>query len=86
MNKKYVFGDVVNVSVIGSHCVYAKVKTDIPAIFISYLVANYTKATANMVSYLGLLFAFISSVFILFELLYWAAFSFYISFICDFIR
>ena len=85
MNYKYSFKDIVKSSVIGSHCVYVKILTDIPALGITYLIVNFTKISANFVTYIGAMFALVSAFYVLNDNLILAAIFFYISFMCDFL-
>ena len=85
MNYKYSFKDIVKSSVIGSHCVYVKILTDMPALGITYLIVNFTKISANFVTYIGAIFALVSAFCVLNDNLILAAIFFYISFMCDFL-
>jgi|TARA_B100001059_G_scaffold231633_1_gene267816 phosphatidylglycerophosphate synthase len=85
MNYKYSFKDIVKSSVIGSHCVYVKILTDMPALGITYLIVNCTKISANFVTYIGAIFALVSAFCVLNDNLILAAIFFYISFMCDFL-
>lgn len=85
MNYKYSFKDVLKSSVIGSHCVYVKILTDIPALGLSYLIVNFTKLSANIVTYTGAIFAIISAAYVLNDNLILASIFFYMSFMCDFL-
>ena len=77
--------NVINASVIGTHCIYVKLFTDIPAILITYIISNFTQITANTITYCGAIFAIASIFFIINDNLFIAALFFYLSFICDFI-
>ena len=85
MKNRHYFSEVVEASVIGSHCVYVKVLVDIPSLFFTYLTANFTKLSATHVTSIGASLAIVSAYFIYNNNVYIAALFFYFSFVCDFI-
>ena len=85
MNVTYKFRDVAAASVQGMLCIYVKILVDYPGIIISYFIVNFTKISANTITYLGAFFAAISIFYVFFENINEAALFFYLAFICDFI-
>ena len=84
MENQYSFKDVVKSSITGSHCVYSLVFVDIPSLFTTYLLANFTKVNANSITYLGAMLSIISILFIFYSNILIALALFYLAFICDF--
>jgi len=81
---KFSIRDIIESSVQGTHCVYVKLLTDIPAMLVSYFVVNFSKITANMLTYLGAVFAVFSAFYVISGDVTFAGLCFYCSFICDF--
>ena len=84
MNVTYKFRDVAAASVQGMLCIYAKTLVDYPGIIISYFIVNFTKISANTITYMGAVFAVISMGYVFFENINSAALFFYLAFVCDF--
>jgi len=84
MNIKFNVRDIVDSSVQGMHCVYAKLIVDIPAMLVSYFVVNFTKITADTITYMGAMFAAISAFYVFSDNTAAAALWFYFAFVCDF--
>ena len=85
MYYKYPFKEILKSSVIGSHCVYVKILTDIPSLGLTFLIVNFTKISANIVTYIGAFLAFASAFYVYNDNLILASLFFYMSFMCDFL-
>ena len=84
MNTKFSVRDVIDASVQDAHCVYARLFGHIPGMTVSYFVVNFSKLTANMLTYLGAVFAIFSAFYVLSGDVISAGLWFYCAFICDF--
>lgn len=84
MNVTYKFRDVAAASIQGMLCVYARILVDYPGIIISYFIVNFTRISANTITYMGAVFAVISMGSVFFENINAAALFFYLAFVCDF--
>lgn len=84
MNTKFSVRDVIDSSVQDAHCVYARLFGHIPGMVVSYFVVNFSKLTADMLTYLGAMFAIFSAFDVLRGDITSAGLWFYCAFICDF--
>lgn len=85
MELNYKFPDIIRSSIIGTHCIYVKIFVDIPGILLAFLVSNFTKISANTITFFGAFLALIAVYFVLTQSIFFAALFFYFSYLCDFL-
>jgi phosphatidylglycerophosphate synthase len=82
-DKMKTFKDVWRSSNTKSHCVYTTILGDAPGIIFAYVVYNYTKISANFITFMSLNLGLLSGISLLFNELKVAAILFLFSFILD---
>ncbi len=85
MELSYKFSDIIKSSIIGTHCIYVKLFVDVPGILLAFIVSNFTKISANFITFFGAFLALIAVYFVLTQSIFYAAVFFYCSYICDFL-
>ena len=78
-------GDIINASAHGTHCVYVKVFVDIPSIFVTFVLINRTKVSANFVTGVGVIIALLSAISVFAQNIMLASLLFYCSYALDFV-